>query len=54
LIDACGKKNLKNAQLPKFGICVFVEAKKSKAEIYSLVTYRKVDYLLRREGDKIT
>jgi hypothetical protein len=40
--------------LPKFGICVFVEAKHAKAELFSFVTYQKIDYLLRKEENKIS
>jgi hypothetical protein len=40
--------------LPKFGICVFLEAKHAKAELFTLVTYQNIDYLLRKEANKIS
>ncbi len=54
LAEVCGERVPKDAPLPKFGICVFVEAKHAKAELFTLITYQNIDYLLRKEDSKIS
>lgn len=39
--------------LPVMGVCVYIESKEPKYEIFTLITYQNKKYLLGRKEDEI-
>jgi hypothetical protein len=51
LLELCGKRIEANSEMPNYGICMFIQSKKSRLIPFTLITYQKIDYLLTKAKD---
>lgn len=51
--NACNARVLPDSELPAMGVCVYMESKEPKYEIFTLITHQNKKYLLGRKDDEI-